>query len=279
MWEIETMRFRLTLGAIALALILAPSFAQNPNWVNSQGSPPTPPPSGSLLEDLYRKNGKGTVGDVEIRLGESGAADGKVVGLNPTTFAKVREIKRQNPNGTFTQDNASALVLAILSDNAIDNGEMDLLNEMTQSQFRGITVTLAGDDASKVIVHPTSGNAKKLLQEAISPPLSLDFAWSQGAAGWNKIAKAYKRGPIEGARVLSFVAGKLEREWGKADKANAYKPFRDLITQMYGYSSAPGADVNTGRAILYKASKMLDDKVAGAVPDFLYNWTKPGGTL
>lgn len=265
------------LAAIVLALSCVPSYGQNPNWGKPAPAPPLPA-GPSMLEELYRKSGKGMLGEKEIkRSSTGGVVDGKVAGLNATTFAAVKDAKRRNPNSSLTFDDASTVVRAILQDDNIDEGESDLLGELTQSQFRGITVTLAGSSPDKVVMHPTSGNAKKLLQESISPPLSLEYAWSQGSAGWAAITMVYKRSSTEEARVLHFVAGKLEAEWGRSNQANAYKPFRDLNSTMIGYSGIPGADTNTGRTILFRANQMVDANTAGAVPDFLYNWIKPGG--
>ena len=113
---------------------------------------------------------------------------------------------------------------AILSDREMDNEELDLLQELTQSQFRGITVTLAGSETAKVITYPTSSAAKQVLQDTLSPPVNLDRAWTDGSGGWNEITKAYKAGPIEEARVVNFVSAKLGARWDTGKMGTAARP-------------------------------------------------------
>jgi hypothetical protein len=60
---------------------------------------------------------------------------------------------------------------------------------------------------------------------------------------------------------------------------NGYKPLRDEIAKIYGLCNASGADGATGRDLLYKAMNMVDRNAQDAVPDFLYNWVRPGGSL
>ena len=66
-------------------------------------------------------------------------------------------------------------------------------------------------------------------------------------------------------------------EWEVSNLSNGYKPLRDLIGKLYGYSNATGGDTKTGRTILYRAMNQLDRSAKDGVPDFLYNWTRPGG--
>lgn len=245
------------------------------------GQPPLSPAGGNATPAIIEPSlpAAPSFDAAGIRRGLPGPVDGKVSGLNAVAFAMLQDIKRTNPNGTMTEQNTRMLRNAILSDREMDNGELDLLQELTQSQFRGITVTLAGSETAKVITYPTSSAAKKVLQDTLSPPVNLDRAWTDGSGGWNEITKAYKAGPIEEARVVNYVSAKLGAEWDNSNMGNAYKPLRDLIAQLYGYSGLPGADTNTGRTILYKACRQLDNKVSDTLPDFLYNWTRPGGNL
>ena len=206
------------------------------------------------------------------------AIDGKVAGLNTSTFTAFQDIKKRNP-GAFTEANANELKAAINKDGKIDDAERDLLEEMTQSQFRSITVTQEGSSTAKVVSYPVSGNAKKVLQDTLNPPLNLEDAWSKGNAGFNDIIKAYKKSPIEEARVTNFVSGKLAQAWEQSNMGNGYKPLRDMIGRLYGFSNSTGSDTNTGRTILYKSMNQLDRNAKDSIPDFLYNWVRPGGYL
>jgi len=202
--------------------------------------------------------------------------DGKVAGLNETTFAALAAVKKRNP-GSLTERDAKELAAAIMADEVVDDLERDLLTEMTQSQFRNITVTPAGEAAGSVMTFPTVGNAKKVLLGVLNPQLDLDAVWTQGAAGWKDVIAEFKRKPEQEARVVAFVEGKLAEQWVASNAGNGYKPLRDMIGKLYGYSNSAGADTNTGRTILYRAMEQLDRNTSDGVPDFFYNWIKPAG--
>lgn len=206
------------------------------------------------------------------------ATDGKVTGLNEAAFTALSTVKQRNP-GSLTQQDAQELATAIMADNVVDDLERDLLEEMTQSQFRNITVTPAGNTARRVTTFPTVGNAKKVLLSVLNPQLDLSAAWTQGASGWKDIIMEFKKNHEQEVRVVAFVQGKLAEQWEASNLGNGYKPIRDMIGKSYGYSNSAGADTNTGRTILHRAMDQLDRSVSDAVPDFLYNWTRPGGQL
>ncbi|MEY4270206.1 MAG: hypothetical protein RLZZ58_1422 [Pseudomonadota bacterium] len=211
-------------------------------------------------------------------------ADGKVAGLNAATFAVFQNIKKRNP-GAFTEVDAMELKRAVMADGKIDAAERDLLGELTNSQFRSITVTPEGAvlkppaTPPKVISYPVSGNAKRVLLDTLNPPADLAREWDGGAAGWNNIIRAYAQSATEEVRVVNFVAGKLGQQWELSNLANGYKPLRDVIGQRYGFSNSAGSNADVGRAILYKAMNQVDRNAADAVPDFLYNWVRPGSYL
>lgn len=209
-----------------------------------------------------------------------GVIDGKVAGLNSRAFMAFQAIKRRNP-GALNEVDMRELATVIKADGKTDPAESDLLKELTQSQFRSITVTLEGDapTAPKVISYPVSGNAKRVLEDLLNPPLDLASAWAGGQQGWNAIIAEYKKSPLHEAKVINFVAGRLGEQWNVSNQGNGYKPLRDVIGQRYGFSNSAGSDTNAGRAILYKAMNQLDRGEKDQVPDFLYNWVRPGGYL
>ena len=206
------------------------------------------------------------------------AIDGKVAGLNEAVFTALATVKKRNPS-SLTERDAQEIAGAIMADQVVDDSEKDLLEELTQSQFRNITVTLAGDSNLVVRSFPTVGNAKKVLQRVLKPELDLDAAWTQGASGWADMSDAFKKSPEQETRVVAFVQGKLAEEWEASNLGNGYKPIRDMIAKLYGYSNSAGADTKTGRTILHRAMAQLDRSASDGVPDFLYNWTRPDGSL
>lgn len=207
------------------------------------------------------------------------APDGKVAGLNEAVFATFANIRKRNP-GTFNEVDANELGAAIMADALIDPVERDLLEELTQSQFRSITTTPPGvtlPSDRKVISYPVSGNAKKRLQDVLNPPLDLSGAWGRGAEGWKEITAEYRKSQTQEARVVSFVQNKVMDAWEQSNMGNGYKPLRDLIGRYYGYSNSLSGDAATGRTILYKACNGADRSSNDQIPDFIYNWVRPNG--
>jgi hypothetical protein len=201
-----------------------------------------------------------------------------VAEVNDTVFEALKSIRESN-SGALTPVDAERLRVAVLTDQKVDESERDLLEEMVQSQFRSIHVTRVGSNTEKLTFYPTSGSAKQVLQLVLDPPLDLEAAWSQGLEGWNQIVKSSTKNSVEEARVLAFVEARLSDAWGESNQGNGFKPFRDCIGRRYGFSQAAGGDTNRGRALLYRASQSLDQKRGDLIPDFLYNWVRPGGFL
>jgi hypothetical protein len=209
------------------------------------------------------------------------APDGKVTGLNTDTYTTLQTIKKRNP-GAFTENNSNELAMAIRKDGKVDDIETDLVREMTQSMFRSITITPAGaaaDSTDKIISYPVSGNAKKVLLYIINPPLDFAAQWAKPDRGWNLLVTDYKISPERKAAVLAFVTEELAKKWEVSNMGNGYKPLRDEIGKLYGHSNSLGADTDAGRTLLYDAMNMVDRNAKDSVPDFLYNWVRPGGYL
>lgn len=220
--------------------------------------------------------------------------NGKVVGLNDPVYRELASLRMGNPS-VMTEAEAHRLKAAVLKDGRIDDIERDLLEELVQTQFRSITITPATAPTSatprivlltgasplpaKVTCYPISGNAKRVLVDVLRPALDLNAAWGQAGPGWQAIVREYKLGPVQEARVLTFVKAKLDEEWKKSNTGNGFKPYRDLVGRLYGYGSASGADATGTRTVLYKAANEHDKANGDKVPDFLYNWIRPGGYL
>lgn len=204
--------------------------------------------------------------------------DGIVAEVNNAVFDALKLIRQSN-SGSLTAVKAERLREAILADQKVDDPERDLLEELVSSQFRSIKVTGLDSPTETIMLYPCSGTARKTLQLVLNPPLALETAWSQGLPGWNQIVQSSTKSSGEEARVLEFVEAKLREAWGTSDQANGFKPFRDLLGRHYGYSGSPSADTSRGRSLLYRASKSLDQKNNDQLPDFLYNWVRPGGFL
>jgi TPR repeat protein len=208
------------------------------------------------------------------------APDGLVPELTPGTYAALLRIKQRQP-GVLTEGDAQELKQAILQgDGQIDDAERDLLAEMTQSQFRKITARSAGakPDEPPMVLYPVAGRTKKVLRELLQGKPDFEVEWNRGAEGFGALCNYLKVSPEAEGEVLQYVAGKFANEWERSNQANGYKPLRDLIGRQYGYSNAPGNDLNGGRDLIYRAMNQIDRNSKDQIPDFLYNWVRPGGS-
>jgi len=205
------------------------------------------------------------------------AIDGKVQGLNQAAFDALAAVKKRNP-GSLTERDAKELEAGVMADGKVDLTEQDLLIEMTQSVFRNITVRPVGSSQPsdpQVMTFPTVGNAKRVLQNVLNPQLDLDGAWAEGTSGWKDVIAESRKSPQQETRVINYVSGKLSEQWVLSNMGNGYKPLRDLIGKLYGYSNSAGADTEAGRKIVYRSMEQLDRNTTDSVPDFFYNWLNP----
>jgi hypothetical protein len=206
--------------------------------------------------------------------------DGLVTGLNVKSYAALKTIKTRNP-GAFTDADAKELKAAVMAEGGLDPIEHDLLDELVQSSFRRIVVTPEKATAGEQLVsYPVSGFAKQTLINTLVPPIDFEVEWAKGQTGWQAMAAEYKKSTVTEAQVINFVHGKLAPFWEQSNMGNGYKPLRNEIGRLYGYSNVmPDGDVNVGRTMLYRSMNQLDRASKDAVPDFLYNWVRPGGYL
>lgn len=238
-------------------------------------------PLNEPLMELRNEHGRklAVQADAQPKIADPALVDGKVDGLNTESYGEFQRLKQVGRDRAFTDLDAQLLKTAMLRDKKVDDVEADLLRELTQSQFRSIAVTKEGSSTEKITTFPTSGNTKKILLEILHPPLDLAKAWTQDSAGWNNMIKTYNKDAAEQARVTNFLVGRLGEDWAASNMANGYKPLRDRIGKLYGYSNSQGSDANSGKSLLYKAMLQLDRREADKIPDFIYNWVRPEGYL
>lgn len=201
------------------------------------------------------------------------APDGKVDGLAPETYAVLKQMRRANP-GPLTKRDAELLASAIQKDGKIVSAEHDLLEELSNPQFRSIRV--AGGSASDFVsLYPTSGFARDVLKHVLSPPTDLEKEWLNEVPGWNRIVGEAKKNGESEKKVIGFIADKLEPSWKASRPENMSKPFRDAIAKLYAYSSHPSSDSVKGKSLICQASEMVDKRNKDTIPDFLYTWLRP----
>lgn len=205
--------------------------------------------------------------------------DGKVTNLNQQVASTLQRVQRATP-GKITEAGANEIKKAILQDNKIDAGEQDLLDELTQTDVKQITVFAAGSNSPVAVTYPAPGKAKQILESTKFHRDNLDGLWNNGAEGFKQLSEIAARSPEENTRIVDFVASKLTTSWEQSNMGNRYQPLRTVISNAYGFAGSSGGDnVNRGRNILHAAMQKVDKQAGDSIPDFLYNWVRPGGLI
>ena len=202
--------------------------------------------------------------------------NGRVEGMNAATFDKLQTV-RQSGSGAINADRANAVRDAVMADGVLDAQERDFLDEMTIDKTRAVNIIKAGSAQPPVTVAfaTANGQAKQILRDTIFPPVDFAKAWDGGEQGWTIFVNEFAKGGFSESRATGFVMEKLGAAWKDSTVPNAYKPFRDTITRLHGYSAAQkGSGVKDGKQLMYKSAAMVDWQEYGGIPDFLYNWLK-----
>jgi len=184
--------------------------------------------------------------------------DNKVPHLNPTTLAALNKALRLHP-GMLMDADGPALKAAILSDQVIDEGERDLLQELVQTPLRSISVT-------DTVCYSASGACRHTLLEVLTT--GMPELWQNG--GYSRLVAHAKEFPQRQSDVVFFVEQKLLPVWKESNRENAFKPIRGAIGELYSAS-----DQLLGREILFQACQLLDQDAEHRMPDFLYKWVQP----
>lgn len=208
-----------------------------------------------------------------IAFGQPAPPDGLVHGLNESSFEAFQAIKQRNP-GALTEQDAQELKQALMADERLDEQEQDLLVELTQSQFRSITITPSGGQGQTIRSYPVSGATKAVLRDTLHPPVDYSVCWERGREGYLQMLADAARSEKHEASVTRFLEEKFREKWRQSNMANGYKPLRDQLGVLNAYTSQlpqPGP----GKKILSEAMRSLDRSESDSLPDFLYNWIRP----
>jgi hypothetical protein len=229
------------------------------------------------------------------------AIDGNVSGLNRDAFQATQYAQSRKGTEAKGMVEAQAIRNAVLKDGKIDAAEEDLLRELTSGQNKvtvGAQKTSDFNPANLNFSNTWTADARKLLSDTLpsqSGARELEGLWSKGANGIDDMVAIYRRSPADKSRVVEFLSQKTGEAWDKSSITNGYAPLRAAIASAYSGVNQLQGDANTaGRSMLYEALSHLDTvrdnqgkpvldeqgKPKNAnIPDFLYNWIRPGGYL
>lgn len=250
------------LGAVVLAAAAVPALAQSnvlvrgplPAIASGRDLPVPPPP------------------------------DGRVTDLDPATYAELDRFRKSNLS-TVSASFADGILAVLRKDGVIDPTELDLVGELTHFDFSMVTVIPRGSSGTgrepRFMLRVTSLDARRILRAVYDPPLDFEAEYARGAAGWRELVADAGRSSEREAEVTAFLVGKAGEAWRAGSPEDAWKPFRDFIARLYGWSAAlpqpdgPGA----GKLLLFRVCRDADTAARGDIPDSLCSWLVPPGTV
>jgi len=220
--------------------------------------------------------------------------DGRVNNLNQDAFRAAQSA--QYGAGTREKGLVEAIALknGILKDGKIDANEQDLLNEILSGQSTVAIKSQSVSNSNPVeLTFNNKWNATGLnVLRNISAPgthnpttnnADLNKAWTKGGEDFRELTQIYSRSPADAERVTNFLADKVSKAWDDSSITNGYGPLRSLIATGFAGVNQLEGDANVqGRWMVHNAIKQVDTKPDGsdgAIPNFLYNWIRPGGLL
>lgn len=157
------------------------------------------------------------------------------------------------------------------------------MSELTQDKVRTINISSAANPTNVLTFGTSTGKVQASLLETQTPTSYLNELTNKGAEGFKELTAIYQRSPADANRVVNVLSNKASQAWEKSAISNAYSPLRTMIADAYaGVNQLQGKDNDAGRWMLHRAIEKTDrnaDGSNGAVPDFLYNWIRPGGVI
>jgi hypothetical protein len=183
-----------------------------------------------------------------------GEPDQKVAYLSEPVLQIVKTSATKTPQWDATS--TRQLRDAVWADGKLDDGEQDLLEELTSPRFQTITV------GPGINVYPAGGPYVKTLQAAYLPP-------DLRAPGYENNLQSLVDQPHTPA--VAYLYEDLYTVAEQSNIANRYKPVRDRLNVLVTASNKT-TDPKRTRALIHEAMTQVDKGGNDKLPDYLYNW-------
>ncbi|MFM7320404.1 MAG: hypothetical protein ACKO5K_02625 [Armatimonadota bacterium] len=193
---------------------------------------------------------------------------------DPRVFAMIEDTHRTAPNG-FTEASAKEIVAIVLEDGVLDPEEYDLLDELTQGKIRVINITAKGTNKTH-LVGVQHGAVQRMLAAPLDEHVNKLLANPPTQASWAAFVDRYEYSGSSAARVVESLVRRIAAKWQDSNIGNAYGPYSDAVSALFGLCKALPAEKQTpARWLLNRACKQHDNARRDAVPDFLYSYVRP----
>lgn len=239
---------------IGIGLLLAATPALAQSWGNSSLAvlPERPP---------------------NLRPADASVADGRAK-ASAEVLAVIAAAKDRSTRVMQVTDAANIRSL-LLIDGTLDEAELDLLDELTASAIRAITVSPLSGNAQPVITGTVSGDTRRVLEGPLEQRYRAMWDAKDPVEGWMRLLREARRSDASHSRVRAFLATMTLQAARESTAANVYRPLTQLVAAFSSRNEKlPLADRTLGRRLQYEAFVDGDFFAGGQMPDFIYSWLK-----
>lgn len=197
-------------------------------------------------------------------------------------FAILQNV-RADSRGTLNELEARQIADAIRADGKLDALEIDLIDELSASSIRAIRIAPEKGNGEPVILGTQSGPALRVFDELMTEHLTGLFGTDRTAQGWEALVRYSLTSQTAYKRCQNYLAPGALAAAKQSTVPNTYKPIREYVSGLYAHNNQlpqeePALN-DRGRWLIYMSVKLADIDMSDQLPDFLYSWIRPGGSI
>ncbi len=162
------------------------------------------------------------------------------------------------------------ILVVFFADGGLSKTEIAQMRELFRTDINGIDVFSAG---TKIVSLPPVAASSRSFYILLSQGGDLNVYWNSGAQGIEHLVDYASLSLAMQNNADKIVANQIYAEWKISNSYNQYKPYRSLLADKFTVSTKLlPADHEAFKQILYRANKLIDDKLNDKLPDYLYTW-------
>lgn len=232
----------------------------------------------SATPALAQSGGGGNADIMPVRPPNQRPADAQNADGRATAKADVLSViaaSKQRPARVLLGPDAANIRDLLLYDGKLDEPEIDLLDELTASAIRAITISPASGGGEPVVTGTVSGDTLRIFETVFDQRYRTMWDAPDAVAGWTALLREARRSDASHSRVRKFLAGMTTQAARDSTAANIYEPARKWVSAYASRNEKlPMPERTLGRRLAYEAFVDGDFNVGGRLPDFIYSWLK-----
>lgn len=227
---------------------------------------------------LAQSGGNDSANVLPVRPPNQRPADAQNTDGRATAKAEILSViagAKQRPARVLLVQDAANIRDLVLYDGKLDETEIDLLDELTASAIRAITISPASGGGEPVITGTVSGDTLRVLEAVFDQRYRTLWDAPDAVAGWTGLLREARRSDASHSRVRKFLAAMTTQAARDSTAANTYEPARKWVSAYASRNEKlPLPERTLGRRLAYEAFVDGDLNVGGRLPDFVYSWLK-----